>query len=332
MATFTVALVGYDCDEVPEWVIRDIAAAGIELIVRQCADDEQARQCAADADLVWVFGGPTVVTSRILPLLDRCRVILRSGSGTDNIPVDDATKLGIIVANTPESIAPSVAEHTIGLLLAVIRQIAVQDRAVRQGIWDRDHAWPNWHMAGQTLGLVGFGHIAQNVARKTTGFDMRTIAHDPVVQPTVMTDLGVEPVGFEDLLKRSDFLSIHCPLLEQTHHLIGERELQLMKPTAVLINTSRGPVVDEAALAQALVQGEIAAAGLDVLESEPPQPDNPLLQLDNVVITPHIAGYSDTFWHDFWSHSVRTVIATATTGKPLWIVNPAVTPRFGVTL
>jgi len=253
---------------------------------------------------------------------------LRSGSGTDNIPVAEAGELGILVANTPEAVAVTVAEHVMGLLLAVIRQIAIQDRAVRAGTWDRYHAWPNWHMVGQTFGLIGFGHIARHVVRKATGFEMKAISFDPVVDAEVMAGLGVESVSFEDLLKRSDFLTIHCPLTDQTHHLIGERELRMMKPEAVLINTSRGKVIDEAALARALAKGWIAAAGLDVLEQQPPDPDNPLLKLDNVVITPHIAGYSDTYVRDFWGHSVRTLIEMSTGRRPLWVVNPHVKPRF----
>ena len=328
MAGFRVSLVAYDTDAVPDWVVQQIEDAGMDLVIRQSVNDDEAAACAKDADVVWVFGGSPVVTSRILPSLKQCRVILRSGSGTDNVPVAEATELGIVVANTPESIAATVAEHAIAMLLAVIRQIPVQDRAVRNGIWDRDHAWPNWHLTGKTLGLAGFGFIARNVVRKTAGFEMRTIAFDPVVDAKVMADLGVESVGFEDLFGRSDFLSIHCPLTDRTHHLVGERELRMMKPQAVLINTSRGPVIDEAALARALTEGWIAAAGLDVLEQEPPDSDNPLLKLDNVVITPHIAGYSDTFWHDFWSHSVRTLIEMSTGRRPLWAVNPDVKPRF----
>ena len=328
MAGFSVAMVAYDTDVVPDWVAPRLGEAGIDLVVRQCVNDDEAAELAADADVVWVFGGSPVVTSRILPLLKRCRVILRTGSGTDNIPVAEAGRLGIVVANTPEAIAGTVAEHAIGLLLAVIRQIATQDRAVRQGTWDRDHAWPNWHMAGRTLGLLGFGFIARQVVRKAAGFEMRPIAFDPAVDAQAMAELGVEAVSFDELFERSDFLSVHCPLTDRTHRLVGERELRLMKPEAVLVNTSRGPVIDEAALIRALTGRWIAAAGLDVLEREPPEPDNPLLALDNVIITPHIAGYSDTFWHDFWTHSTRTLIEMSKGRWPLWVVDRDVKPRF----
>lgn len=331
MARFKVALVAYDSDKVPDWVVEQISAAQIELVVRQCKDDHEALAWAEGANLVWVFGGPGVVSSRILPSLKDCSVILRTGSGTDNIPVDAATELGIMVANTPEAAAHTVAEHALGLLLAVLRQIPVQDRAVRQGTWDRDHAFPKWHLQGQTLGLVGFGHIARLVVQKSAGFGMHPIACDPFIDAKTISDRGVEPVSFDDLLQRADFISLHTPLLDATHHLIGERELTLMKPEAVLINTSRGKIIDESALARALTEGSIAAAGLDVMEQEPPDPDNPLLKLDNIVITPHIAGYCDTYHDDFWSHSVRTIIEAAKAGRPLWVVNPTVKPRFSPT-
>ena len=188
-------------------------------------------------------------------------------------------------------------------------------------IWDRDRAWPDWHLAGQTLGLIGFGRIARLVARKASALDLKTIACDPAVDKPVMAEQGVEKVGRDELLDRSDFVSVHVPLLETSRHLIGERELRRMRPRAVLINTSRGAVIDQQALVRALTQGWIAAAGLDVLETEPPEPNDPLLFLDNVVLTPHIAGYSDIFRDAFWAHSVKTLIALAENGRPIWVVN-----------
>ena len=329
MAQYKVALVAYDADEVPQWVVEQINGVDIELAICQSANEDEALQCARGADLVWIFGGPKVISDRALRALEACRVILRSGSGTDNIPVGTATQLGIIVANTPEAAAVAVAEHAFGLLLAVVRQIPLQDRAIRGGTWDKNRGRPKGPLEGQTLGLVGFGHIARLLARMATGFDLRTIACDPYIEETVFTRHGVEPASFDQVLSESDFLSIHTPLVESTHHLIGERALKLMKPTAILINTSRGGVIDEPALARALASGQIAAAGLDVMEQQPPDPANPLLQLDNVVLTPHIAAFSDRFWHDYWTHSIRTIIECARTGRPLWTVNPEVTPRLG---
>jgi D-3-phosphoglycerate dehydrogenase len=277
---------------------------------------------------VWVFGSHKCLYAENLDVIPRCGAILRTGSGTDNIPVTEATALGIVVANTPQAISDTVADHTIALLFAVVRQIVVQDRAVRAGIWDRHHAWPNFHFRGQTLGLWGFGHIAKLVARKMAGFEMNIISHDPFVPVEMMQTVNVQSVTLDDLLSRSDFLSIHIPLTHSTFHLIDAARMRQMKRTSILINTSRGSIVDEVALLEALKNGIIAAAGLDVLEEEPTRMDNPLLQLDNIVITPHIAAFSDQFPNNFWQYSVETIIDLAEGYLPRSYVNMDVEPRW----
>src|SRR5262249_48641703 len=160
MGKFKVVMVVNDHPPTPAWVPQQLAENGIDLIEHICKSGAEVAAVAADADVVWLFGGSRIITADVLPHLPRCRVILRSGSGTDDLPVAEATRLGIVVANTPEAHMHAVSEHAIGLLFAVIRRIAVQDRAVRRGVWDRDLIWPNWHLAGQTLGLAGFGRIA----------------------------------------------------------------------------------------------------------------------------------------------------------------------------
>jgi D-3-phosphoglycerate dehydrogenase len=174
---------------------------------------------------------------------------------------------------------------------------------------------------GRTLGLVGFGHIARAVVRKLRGFEMRVLAHDPYVDAGAMAAHGVTATCLRDLLAEADYVSLHCPLTAETRHLIGETELRLMKPTAILLNTSRGQVIDEVALARALSQRWIAAAGLDVLESEPPGSENPLLGLDNVVLTPHVGGYSANGVEIRWQLSVDTVLALARRQMPHSWVN-----------
>ena len=326
MPLFKVAMIANDLPPTPEWVGEGLKEQGIDLVERPCAGDSEVVETAGDADVVWLMGGSRVITPEVLPLLRRCRAILRTGTGTDNIPVTVATRLGIVVANTPEATMHQVAEHAIGLLFAVVRRIAQQDRLVRQGVWDRHRAWPDWHLASNTLGLVGFGRIARLVARKVSGLELNVIASDPVVDRQAMEELGVEKVSFDDLFSRSDFVSVHVPLSEKTRHLIGEDQLRRMKRKAVLINTARGEIIDQQALVRALREGWIAAAGLDVLESEPPAADDPILSLDNVVLTPHIAGYSDVFHEGFWSHSVRTLLEMSKNGMPIWIVNSEVIP------
>jgi D-3-phosphoglycerate dehydrogenase len=326
MPQLKVAMVANDLKPTPEWVGRQLTEQGIELLERDCAVASEVVETAALADVVWTMGGSRVITPDVLPLLRKCRAILRTGTGTDNIPVEEATRLGIVVANTPEVTMHQVAEHAIGLLFAVIRQIARQDRLVRQGVWDRYQAWPDWHLVGQTFGLVGFGRIARLVARKISGLELNLIACDPALGAGVLAAQGIEKVTLDELFSRSDFISVHVPLSEKTRHSIGEHQLRLMKPKAVLINTARGEIIDQQALVRALSERSIAGAGLDVLDPEPPAPDDPILGLDNVVITPHIAGYSDLFREGFWEHSVETLLAISRTGLPIWIVNPEVTP------
>jgi D-3-phosphoglycerate dehydrogenase len=325
---FKIALVGIDGDRVPEWVYAELHKAGVDFVFKPCKSRTELAEVGGDADVIWVFGNHESVYKENLDVLKQCGAIIRTGSGTDNIPVAEATELGIIVANTPLAASDTVADHAIGLLFAVTRQIVNQDRLVRAGKWDRNLAWPNHHLRGQTLGLMGFGTIGRLVARKLSGFDMKLASHDPAVGPEIMAPFNAKSLSFDDLLKESDFVFVHTPLLPTTQHLINERALRLMKPTAVLINTSRGPVVDERALIRALTEKWIAAAGLDVFEQEPIDPANPLLKLDNVVVTPHIAGYSDTFWHSFWRHSVDTAIDMAEGRWPRSYVNPGVKPRW----
>ncbi|MBI3942351.1 MAG: C-terminal binding protein [Chloroflexi bacterium] len=331
IARFKVALVEPNNQPVPPWVTETFEHEGIEFIVHACRTPEELARVAGDADVVWVFGDNWIVTTETLALLPRCGAIIRSGSGTDNVPVAAATELGIIVANTPEAVNDQVSDHVIGLLFAVVRQVGVQNQLMHRGIWNARAGFPNWHVYGQTLGLVGFGHIARLLVRKLRGFELTVLAHDPFVTAEVMASYGVRPAGLDEVLSQSDFVSLHCPLLPSTYHLMGEREFKLMKPRAILINTSRGPVVDEAALLRALTEGWIAAAGLDVFEQEPTPPDNPLLKLDNLVATPHIAGYSDRYLEEFWRLSMETAIDLAKGRWPRSYVNRGVQSRWPLT-
>ena len=331
MRAFKVACVAREGHGMPEWVRSTIDAAGVEFVERDCGTSEQVVELAADADVVWVMGGSKLVDTDVLPRLERCGAIIRSGSGTDNIPVAEATGRGIIVANTPDATAIPVAEHAIALLLSLVRQIPVHDRLMRDGVWSPFDPMPSTLLHSRTIGLIGFGRIARCVAERLLPFAMNVLAFDPMVDEAVMEKLGVQAVSLALLLAESDFVSIHTPLVEATHHLIGEAELRGMKPTSVLVNTSRGSVVDTKALAVALREGWIAAAGLDVLESEPPADDDPLIGLPNVVITPHIAAIHEGLLDDFWRLSVETVIDLSQKKWPLSYVNPEVKPRWKMT-
>ena len=277
--------------------------------------------------MVWLFGGSLVLNGN-LDVIPRCWAIVRTGSGTDNVPVEDATGRGIVVANTPAAHSDAVSDHVIGLMFAVARRIAALDRAVRLGRWEQvATSSPLNSVQGRTLGLVGFGHIARQLTRKLGGFAMKVLVYDPYVDADSMAAQGVESVELAALLAKSDFVSLHCPLTPRTKGLIGEEQLRSMKPTAILINTSRGSVVDERALLRALREGWISAAGLDVVEQEPPAPDHPFFQLDNVVLTPHVAGYAAGGLELRWRLSVETLVELAGRRWPPSHVNLDVKPR-----
>lgn len=324
---FKLVLADLDGRTVPDWVGAELRQAGIDFVAQDCRTRAELVQQAADADVVWVVGSH-VLTADSLADLPRMGAIIRMGSGTDNVPVEAATERGIVVANTPEAHSDAVSDHAIGLLFAVIRQIAATDRALRRGLWAPADSRPRWHLHGQVLGLVGFGHAARLVAKKMSGFDLTLLAFDPFVSPEVMTRAGVRPATLAEVLSQSDFVSLHCPLTQETFHLIGEAELRSMKPSAILVNTARGPVIDEPVLVRALNEGWIAAAGLDVMEAEPITPDHPLLNMNNVVVTPHVAGASDEHSDLCWRLSVDSALALAGGRRPRSVANPTVKPRW----
>lgn len=246
-----------------------------------------------------VDGIVTLLTDQIdAKLMDtageRLQVISQMAVGYDNVDIAAATERGIPVGHTPGVLTDTTADFAFALLMAAARRIVEGVAYVRQGRWQ---TWGPTLLMGSdihraTLGLVGFGRIGQAMARRARGFDMRVLFHDPSAAPEVARRLDAEAVGFHELLRESDFLSLHVPLTDDTYHMIGTRELGLMQPTAILINTARGPVVDPQALYQALTAGEIAYAALDVTEPEPIVRDDPLLTLDNCIVVPHIASSS----------------------------------------
>lgn len=326
---FKVALIGHSDPVVPAWVCAALTEAGIGFAHDQCADARRIIELAHDAHIVWTFGSNPTHTAQTwheqilgaLPQLQQCLVILRAGSGTDNVPVTQATQRGILVVNTPAATAPPVAEYAVTLMLAVMRQVVFDATRVRHGQWSQPAQPTAVSLHGKTVGLIGFGQIAQGVARRLRGFEVGLLAHDPAVSPQVFQQHEVAPVALDDLLAQSDIISIHCPLLDSTRHLISERQLRMVKPTAFLINTARGAIIDEAALIKVLQEGRLAGAALDVLEQEPPPSDHPLLHLENVIITPHIAAYSQDIYHQMWRLSVESVLDVAAGRRPRSCVN-----------
>jgi D-3-phosphoglycerate dehydrogenase / 2-oxoglutarate reductase len=306
-----------------------VEAAGFEFSHTFFHTQEELARAAGDADVVLATGEFEVHTREHMAVLERCGGIVRMGSGTDDIDVKAATELGIIVANTPHVTADPVADHAISLLFSLVRQVPYNDRATRQGGWHDRFGRPHRRYAGAVLGLVGFGRIPRKIIRKLCGFEMSFLVYDPFVSADFVAARGGRSVPLDELLCQSDYVSLHCALSEQTYHLIGEKELRLMKPEALLVNTSRGSVVDEPALIRALQVGWIAGAALDVFEQEPPDPANPLFKLDNVVVTPHMAGGHRDSGGESLQAMVEAVTDLINRRWPRSVVNPQVKPRWG---
>jgi glyoxylate reductase len=235
------------------------------------------------------------IDAEVFNAAPKLKIVSQLAVGFDNIDLAEATRKGIYVTNTPEVLTDTTADFAWALLMTVARRIVEADKYVRSGQWK-----VAWHPAmltgrdvyGATMGIVGAGRIGYAVAKRAKGFDMRILFYDVVPRPEIEKDLGAKKVDMDTLLKESDFVSIHVPLMKETHHLMNAERLKLMKKTAYLINNSRGPVVDEKALYEALKKGQIAGAALDVFEQEPTALDNPLLKLENVVVAPHISSAS----------------------------------------
>jgi D-3-phosphoglycerate dehydrogenase len=283
---------------------------------------------ARDADALMTSWGMRI-DKQIISALDKCVVIGVSSVGVDMVDVEAATEAGIVVTNVPDVFIEEVADHAIMLLLSVARMTPQMQRLVRDGQWlgGRPALSRRPRLFGQTLGFYGFGNVARCVARRAAPFGLHMLAYDPYVSELEITGAGVEPVGFNQLLERSDFVSIHTPHNPETEHAFGAAALSRMKPTAILVNTARGAIVDEPALVEALRNGVIAGAGLDVLEREPASDDNPLLSMENVVVTPHVASATTRMRPETRRRAGREVAMVLRGRWPMSCVNPTVLPR-----
>lgn len=255
------------------------------------------------------------------------KIIARQGIGFDNIDLKTTKQRGIAVTNVPDYCLPEVSDFAISLIFALVRNTLVYNRHVRQGIWDvhsivqREGLPEMRRLSNQTLGLLGFGKIAQEVAKKMAPFGLRIITSDPYVSRQTVMDLGAELVDIDYLLGHSDILSLHSPLTSETHHMFNAEAFAKMKPNAVIVNTSRGPLINESDLYQALKNRQIAGAALDVTNVEPIQPDNPLLSLDNVIITPHAAFLSKDSFIELRTRAAQEVVRVLSGHQPLHQVN-----------
>lgn len=304
---------------------REAAKHGIRVVRFDCRTEDEVIDAARDADVILVDLAP--ITQRVISQLGRCRAIVRYGIGLNNIDVDAATRAGIFVVNLPTYCVDEVATHAVALLLACDRKIVQYNTDVKNHVWDFQLHMPVIGLPDSTVGVVAFGNIAQSFARKMQAFGPRLAVHDPYVSPDLIRQKGATPVSLEELLTTSDFISLHAPLTQSTRGMIGERELKMMKKNCFLINTSRGGLVDEGALYKALSEGWIAGAGLDTTDPEPPEWSNPLLKLDNVIITPHAAFYSETSLEELHSVAIQEAVRVIRGQRPGVVVNKDVVPR-----
>ncbi len=306
-----------------------LAPLEAEVMEIDAASENAFIDAAHDADAVYAKG--RYFTKRMIDGLERCKIIALGSVGSDTVDVAAATARGIPVTNVPDTFIEEVADHAMMLLLASFRRLLVQDRMARDGRWRQGRpALDQPRLMGQTLGFIAFGHVARAVATRARPFGLRMLAYDPYVEELAMSPYGVEPVTLEELLRQSDFVSMHAPGTEDARRMLTEKHFRMMKPTALFLNTGRGGTVDEAALITALREGWIAGAGLDVLEREPPEPDNPLLTMENVILTPHVASASGRF-EPMRRRRVGQEIALVLRGMwPRSCVNPSVLEKTGL--
>lgn len=329
-AVLRAVLVDYDQDlfdlqaDVLSAMQVELSRAEASFTANQLRSEEALLHSAADADLVMIQSLRPLLNAAVIGKLNRCRGIIRVGIGYDSVDVAAATRLGIPVSNVVGWCDHEVAEHALALLLACARRLTTLDRSIQRGEWSRILGRPAQRLAGKTLGLVGLGRIGSTLALKAAALELQMLAYDPHLEEQEIQRRGAKPASLEKLLSDSDFVSLHVSLNTATHKLIGASELAQMKPGAVLINTSRGGVLDEDALYQALAEGRLGAAGLDVFAQEPLPASSRLRQLDNVVMSPHLGSYSQEAVTEMYLRSARLAAAIL---QGCWvdtIVNPQV--------
>ena len=296
-----------------------VARVGAELQLAKQPTPPEIMNVARDADALLVTYAK--ITADMIGQMKKVRIISRFGIGVDNVDLAAATAAGIVVTKVPDYCIDEVSDHAMALLLSLVRKIPASSARAHAGRWEMPAVVPIHRLRGTVLGLVGFGRIPQLVAPKAKAFGLRVVTFDPYVPQTVLDQAGVERVEFADLLKVSDYISIHTPLLPETHHLFSTDAFTKMKPGSVIVNTSRGPVVDEAALAAALDAKQLAGAALDVLEQEPPT-SSPLFGRDNVILTPHTSFYSVEALEELQTKAAEEVVRVLSGQAPRNPVNP----------
>lgn len=311
-------------------------AAGFEVVQKPVSTEDEFIDLLRDADGAEIGINP-LANRKVLEACPKLKVVSRMGVGVDSIDLDAATELGILACNVPGVNTAEVADHAMALLLAITRQLPDSIRTTREGAWSADRALTVHYLesvrriAGHTVGIIGFGDIGRAFATRVRGFGpARIVAADPYVHPSTAETMGVELLPLEEMLAVSDYVTIHSSATAETRHLINAETLALMKPTAILVNTARGPIIDGDALADALEAGTIEAAALDVAEVEPIDPDDRLLKLPNCIVTPHVAGFSPTFLEECPIRQAENVIQVLTGHAPHGLANPEVIKSIAV--
>ena len=316
--TFDMAGGGFDLE------MESLSAVDAEIIEVDAETEEEFIEAARGADALIARGRR--ITANIINNLENCKIIALASVGADSVDVAAATERNIPVTNVPDAFIEEVADHTMMLILATFRRLTTMDRMVRESRWSEGRPLLSEipRLMGQTLGFVSFGHVARATSVRAKAFGVRMKAHDPYIGEVLITEYGVEPVGLSELLQSSDIVSMHAPATPEVHHMLGEEHFRQMKPTALFINNGRGPTVDEEGLIKALQEGWIAGAGLDVLEQEPPDPENPLLHMDNVILTPHVASASARMGPETRRRAGQEIMLALSGRWPRACVNPSV--------
>ncbi len=339
MAKYHVVYCG--SNEVPVDLIKPILdEIDAEMIIERPKSEAEVAEAGRDADGL-IFHGSIPFTREIIQQLKRCKVVCRTGVGVDRMDLEAAAERGIVVSNAAGCNAIEVAEQTIGLLIASARKLVRMNQYVHDGRWRRHttelHAFrgPVSRITGRTLGIVGLGHVGRQVAPRAQGMKLRVQAVDPYLDPNVAQDLGVPLVSLDDLVRISDFISIHAPLTGVTRKMFNRERIAAMKPTAFLINCARGGLVDTDALYDALISGQLAGAALDVTDPEPIPADHKILTLPNVIVTGHTAANSNESYVDCQTHAAREVARVLTGQSPTteikdpWLLSGAQDEGFG---
>ena len=327
----TIPLVVHiDAKESPLELERN-ALAGIDCEIVSVAVASEGEIIEAVKNATVILNDHSPVNRAMVDQLENCKLIIRYGHGYDTVDVDACTEAGIIVTNIAGSTSEEVSNHALTLLLASARELKRLDLATTSGRWGEVYSRSILnHIYGETVGIVGFGWIGRAMARKCKALGMTVLVNDPYVGDHLAVEYQVDFVPKDELLERSDYVSLHVPHLDSTHHFIDSAALDLMKHTAYLVNTSRGPVVDEQALIAALKAGKIAGAGIDVYEQEPLSVDNPLISMENVICTPHVAGSSEIGWEIIRRRAGEEAARVLLGRRPDVVVNPEVLGRMSL--